>query len=655
LFVSSHNSDLIIEVDLDDGTRTLISDNDSYGGDVDFNLPLYMEYDSVNDRVLVTDSYLIAVDVNTGTRTKLGTSYGELDGIGFNSATNQVYAVRRARGLQKFDIPNDTNETISDNTIATATSDTEFGDIWGLEMNFDDGLAYISDWSANSIIEVDLATGARTTLADNSKPDANNTFISPVEFSWDATNDRMFVLDSGRGSIIEVDYNSGVRTVISSATVPNRVNAFRTPSDIALDLPNNRAFVLDTGYGAVIEVALDTGARTIIGTLSGTFAKQYYAFDFDSVNDRLLLVNRYDGLVEMDLSGNTNTIVDKDFRDVIFDATSEQAFVLESDTFAGRVLEIVDVDLTTGETEHVPTSVTPDKNVSLDNPFDIEIDPSNNRAFVSDLDKAAIIALDLDTGARTVLSDNTIAVGTSTMSFTLPKGITLDSQNNRLLVLDSTQDALIAVALDTGARTLISDNLTAVDTSTFDFSSPRYLVLDEANNRALVLDGSTLVAVNLSNGERTILTDNSMEGIQLSGQSDLTIDVANNRALISDLNRDTVIAVDLDNGARSIFVDDDTPVVGSDGFSKPLGITIDPLNNRIILVDWWSRTVNAADLDTAVRTRLSSSSGANSFFTFQTSSVVYDEEHDRALVVDIDRDTITAVDLVTGARVILSQ
>jgi hypothetical protein len=281
VFVSSLNSDLIIKVDLDDGTRTLVSDNDSYGGDVSFNLPLYLEYDSVNDRVIVTDSYLIGVDVTTGVRTQLAASVGELDGIGFDSINNQVYAVRRGQSLRKFDIPNETNSIVADNSIATATSDTEFGDIWGLEMDFDNNLAYITDWSAKNVIKVDLTTGARNTIADNSTADANNTFISPVEFSWDVTNNRMLVLDSGRGSIIEVDYTSGVRTVISSPVVPDRVNAFRKPQDIALDLPNNRVFVLDSGYGSVIAVDLSTGARTIVGTLSGTFAKQYYAFDLD--------------------------------------------------------------------------------------------------------------------------------------------------------------------------------------------------------------------------------------------------------------------------------------------------------------------------------------------------------------------------------------
>lgn len=186
--------------------------------------------------------------------------------------------------------------------------------------------------------------------------------------------------------------------------------------------------------------------------------------------------------------------------------------------------------------------------------------------------------------------------------------------------------------------------------------SPRYIALDAANNRALVLDGSTLAAINLATGARTILSNaDNGSGIELSSQSDLTIDVAGNRVLVADLNRDSVIAVDLVTGMRTVLVDSSTPVEGSDGFDSPLGITIDPQNNRIILVDWWDRAVNAADLTTGSRTQLASASGANPFFTFGTGSVVYDPKHNRALVIEEYRDAIIAVDLTTGARVIFSQ
>ncbi|NRA22985.1 MAG: hypothetical protein HRU08_00605, partial [Oleispira sp.] len=50
----------------------------------------------------------------------------------------------------------------------------------------------------------------------------------------------------------------------------------------------------------------------------------------------------------------------------------------------------------------------------------------------------------------------------------------------------------------------------------------------------------------MATGARTILSNaDNGSGIELSSQSDLTIDVAGNRVLVADLNRDSVIAVDL--------------------------------------------------------------------------------------------------------------
>jgi sugar lactone lactonase YvrE len=523
-------------------------------------------------------------------------------------------------------------------------------------LNLAAGIAYVTDWSASSVIEVNLATGARTTIADNSTADANNTFISPIALILDDANNRFLVLDSGRASLIEVDSLNGTRRVISSAQVPNRVNAFREAKDMALDAANNRVLVLDSGLEAVVAVDLDTGARTIMGIIDSPYIPWYRRLDLDTVNDRVLLVNQFDGLVEMNFAGTTNTLIDKDFYDIVFNPTNSHAYILESDSGSGQVLEIVDVDLATKETVLVPTGVTPDNNLSLDNPFDMEINSIANLAYVSDTDQGAIITLDLDTGARTLLTDNTVSVGLSNIEFVAVKGIILDAANNRLLVSDSGQKSIIAVALATGARTLISDNTMEVGSSTFDFSSPRYIALDAANNRVLVLDGATLVAVSLVNGARTILSDASNgSGIDLSSQSDLTIDVADNRVLVSDINRKSVIAVDLDTGMRSVLVDSSTPVEGSNGFHSPFGITIDPQNNRIILLDNWKKTVNAADLTTGSRTQLASASGDNSFFISGTSSIVYDSKHNRALVIEKYRDAIIAVDLTTGARVIFSQ
>ena len=65
----------------------------------------------------------------------------------------------------------------------------------------------------------------------------------------------------------------------------------------------------------------------------------------------------------------------------------------------------------------------------------------------------ALVAIDLDSGARSVLSDDNTGTGPNLGT---PRGIALDSTNNRALVVDSGLDALIVIELDSGERAISS-------------------------------------------------------------------------------------------------------------------------------------------------------------------------------------------------------
>ena len=77
------------------------------------------------------------------------------------------------------------------------------------------------------------------------------------------------------------------------------------------------------------------------------------------------------------------------------------------------------------------------------------------------------------------------------------ESIALDASNGRALVVDDFSDAVVAVDLTTGARTILSDSSTP--NATNPFSNPRGITLDAANTRALVVDngGNTVVAVDV--------------------------------------------------------------------------------------------------------------------------------------------------------------
>jgi len=662
VFVAGSSSNNIVQLNLADGVATTISDNVSFTGDVDFSYIASMEYDPANGgRLIVSDSAnIIDVNIGTGVRTSLGSSSPSRSKYGtiYDSVNKLVYVVNRGSNLTVFDLNNGGASTIiSDNTIAVADSNVSFGDIWGLEVDVIAGVAYISDWTTASIIQVELATGIRTVFADNSIPDASNTFITPTAFAWDETGNRMLVLDSGRRSLIEVDFStdaSGVRRVISSRQQPDDKNAFINPRGIKLDLTNNRAIILDSdSYSSttILAVDLTDGARTIITSVpTSTYA--HYRFDVDIVGSRVFLPNR-NGLTELSFAGVSSTAASGDFAMVAYDSVSGNAFAGKIDS-NDRSRDIVEVNLASATVSPVPTSVTPDINNPMDNPYGIVVDETNNRAFVTDGLRAAVFAMDLDTGARTLFADNTIASGLSNVDLTAPQGIILDSARNRLLVVD--RQVVMAISLDTRARTIVSDNNTAVADSTIDFAYLYDLSLDIQNNRILVVQNSpaSVIAVDLSNGARTILADNNtavaQSTIDLQQTLFIEVDAANNRALMN-AYPSLIIAVDLDSGARTVFSDNTN--LGDD-YQTPWGIVLDTANDRLIVQGYFYNKLISANLSDGARTAVPSYN-FNSVFTFGTASIAFDARYNRVLVVEDDRDAIIAVDVVTGAKVILSQ
>jgi len=90
-----------------------------------------------------------------------------------------------------------------------------------------------------------------------------------------------------------------------------------------------------------------------------------------------------------------------------------------------------------------------------------------------------------------IASNSNMAAATATITrqqvnFFTPSASVVDSANNRALVVDSFLGAVVAVDLSTGLRTILSDSSTP--TADNSFSAPEGITLDSANNRALVLD-----------------------------------------------------------------------------------------------------------------------------------------------------------------------
>ena len=184
----------------------------------------------------------------------------------------------------------------------------------------------------------------------------------------------------------------------------------------------------------------------------------------------------------------------------------------------------------------------------------------------------------------------------------IPRGITLDA--GRALLVDDGLDAVVAVDLVSGERTILSDSTTPNTTNPF--VSPVGITLDAANDRALVTDGglAAVVAVDLASGERTILSDNLSPGSLFAFPTGITLDADNGRALVVNEGLDAVVAVDLASGARTILSNASIPDAANP-FTSTWAITLDSEHNQALVTNYISLAIVAVDITTGARTILS--------------------------------------------------
>lgn len=143
---------------------------------------------------------------------------------------------------------------------------------------------------------------------------------------------------------------------------------------------------------------------------------------------------------------------------------------------------------------------------ALQNPSDLVLAPGSQQLYVLDFNHG-IFTVNLANGDRALLSSNTLPT-TALQNFQEPTDMALDANGNRLLVVDRVTDSLFAVDIATGARTLISQ--TGVQAGPA-LEFPLALAVDSADNVAWVYDyvRGGVLGIDLLTGARTLLTNNA--------------------------------------------------------------------------------------------------------------------------------------------------
>ncbi len=284
--------------------------------------------------------------------------------------------------------------------------------------------------------------------------------------------------------------------------------------------------------------------------------------------------------------------------------------------------------------------------------FGLDVDSATNTAYVVDNALPGIFSIDLTTGATNEFSGPNSGSGPVEADFSDPQGgIVVDSANNRLLVTDNGLDAIVAVSLTDGARSIFSDNSTDADGP--DIGVPYGITI--ANGVAYYVDSTSavdgVVAVNLTDGERTSFSDDNAPGvaqpIDFGTPRDIAYDAANNRLLVVDSGSsgpdgDALIAVSLSDGSRAEVAQTTTAL----SLGTPRGVAVS--GNTAYIADTGSGVdaIIAVDLTAGGtfgdRTILSDAATGTGEPTFNNARGVYVDTN-RLLVTDSDFGQLIAV------------
>ncbi len=326
---------------------------------------------------------------------------------------------------------------------------------------------------------------------------------------------------------------------------------------------------------------------------------------------------------------------------VAVDGAGQRAFVVD-DT------RIIEVNLATGSRSILADASTGSGPV-FQRPRGIAYDAASNRVLVVDQTARAVIAINTQTRARQVLSDDSTP---SAVDFAAPRGAAIDSTGNRLLVVDAgaAVRGLLEVDLTSGAREIISINS---PTTGSNFTLPAYVALDAANNRALITDlvaNDIVIAVDLATGVQSILSGPGVgSGEDFSVAGNIAVDPTTNRALVSDPGVNAVVAVSLSNGNRSRFSDNSD---AGPRLFEPRGVAYDATSSRLLLAEGQIKSVLAISTTagTGDRSRVSDDAvGSGSGLGF-VQDLGIDSANDRLVLLQEDPFELTALSLGTSNR-----
>jgi DNA-binding beta-propeller fold protein YncE len=530
----------IIAAPLDGGPRSMISGRQLGSGPA-FEDPVAIARNPADGSLYVVDAGLKALfRVNSaGDRALLagmGPGFFSPTDLDFDTERQEILLSDEQAGILAISPATGERRLISSGSSPGPTIYYHRG------VGFDSARHRILTTDTSSLFAVDPATGARTMISDGIA-DAVQRFIGGMTVASQAGF--AYLADEFANGVVRVDLLTGTRqTVTSSGLALFNYPAVGTgtelqyPADVVLT-SGGRLLLVEGEYADPLVEVLPNGDRVTVRDAAlgtGVHFRGPNGLKFDNAR-RVLLASDYvaDFVAEIDPSTGDRSLItgrsdgrgsiDHEWMDAALGAAGEYYYV----DFATDALHAV----RPGETSRIVSDAATGTGPVFDAPIGIEIDVPRKLAYVIDLD--AVFAVDLDTGDRTVIASG----------FNYLTGLAADFQARKLFVASS--DGVFSIDLATGTRREVP--LPSGNTN-------GSLAYDSITHSLLVVHQ---YPVQLEKFDETGSTRSVVDaqapgcGPSLSRPRGVAVDGTRQIAYVADDAFDAIIAVDLRTGCRQLI------------------------------------------------------------------------------------------------------
>lgn len=388
--------------------------------------------------------------------------------------SNSALLVLDENDLVRFDINSGESSVIAGNDVPPNAEPQSLGTI-SFVLDRTTQKIYTYDIILNQFLVIDVADGSRTQLGDQFyHPDT--VFIAPNSVSLDIGASRFFTTDRSRSALFVSDLNTGARERLADNALPADNVRISQPIGLTRDDTASNLYVLSQETVSVPNSSPRPIARLInINTETGVKSQ----------------------LLEFDPRVGFGT---SPLYDVVYSTGRHTAYVAQQyETGYGAIHRLHIREDNTVEATLLTAPNLPDSSHPLRAPIALALDEQRNRLLAVDRTNKALYAIDLTTGERTPVSEYSNDEGA--VNLNVPRDIWLNDEGTQALVLDSGLDAIVSIDLESGARSLLVSNPENVRQR---FIAPIAMAVHPAFEYALVIEESrkAVMAVDLITNER---------------------------------------------------------------------------------------------------------------------------------------------------------